>query len=115
MVWKVKPTSSDEVLPKKAIYILRKLEKASNNNQRRRYNKILKDLKTEYPDKAHIIQLHFIDLHQKRRRKPKAERKPKAQCKPKTECKPKTLLQQMMSLSPEEKAWIKSWKNIQGR
>jgi len=97
MVWKVKPTNSDEVLPKEAIDILRKLEMASNNNQRRRYNKILKNLKKQYPNKADIIQSHFIDPHQKRKRKPK------------------TLLQQAMSLSSEEKAWIRSWRDIQGR
>jgi RNA polymerase-interacting CarD/CdnL/TRCF family regulator len=99
MVWKIKPTNSNEVLPKEAINILRKLEMANNNNQKRKYNKILKDLRAAYPDKAHLIESHFVQTNNNRGRKHKQ----------------RTLLQQAMSLSPEEKSWIRSWKDIQGR
>lgn len=84
-IWKVKPTSANETLPKEAIVILRKLERAFNNKQKRKYNKILKDLREQYPDKAHIIESHFIKTNHKR--------------------KPKTL-------SPQDKEWIESWKHI---
>jgi hypothetical protein len=88
--WKVQSTSANEILHKDAIDILRKLETASNNKQRRRYNKILKDLRAQYPDKASMIDSHFISAtHGRRKKSPK--------------------------LSSYEKDWIRTWKEIQGR
>lgn len=88
--WIVKPTHANEVLPKEAIKVLRKLEVASNKGQRRRYNKILKRLAKQNPDKAKAIESHMI----------------------KTPAKPDTL-KTLIALSDEERRWIRSWKDSQ--
>jgi len=54
MVWKVKPTGSNEVLPDSALEFLDKLEEIKNrpyghNDQVKLYYKALKKLKKEYP------------------------------------------------------------------
>ena len=86
--WKVKPTASKEVLPDQAMKVLRKLEEASHHNNKRKYNRILKELQHQHPDMSNLIQTHIK--------------------------KPDTLLQSAMSLSPEEKRWIRSWKEMHG-
>lgn len=83
--WRVKPTHANEVLPKEAIEVLRRLEVASNKGQRREYNKILKRLAKQNPDMAKTIESHMI----------------------KTPAKPE------MAISDEERIWIRSWKENQ--
>jgi hypothetical protein len=88
--WRVKPTHANEVLPKEAIQVLRRLEVASNKGQRRRYNKILQRLAKQNPDMAKTIESHMIE----------------------TPAKPDTL-KTLMALSDEERRWIRSWKENQ--
>jgi hypothetical protein len=87
--WRVKPTHANEVLPKKAIKVLRRLEVASNNGQRQRYNQILKRLAKQNPHMAKTIESHMI-----------------APAKPDT-------LKTLITLSDEERRWIRSWKDSQ--
>lgn len=86
--WKVKPTATKEILPAEAMKILKQLEEAVHYDNRRKYNRILKELQHKYPDMANLIESHFK--------------------------KSKPHLQSVMQLSPEEKMWIRSWKEIHG-
>jgi hypothetical protein len=47
--WKAEPTSIKDILIRDGLHIAKELERCRNQNRIRAYNKILKDLRRQYP------------------------------------------------------------------
>jgi len=48
--WKAEPTSIKDILARNGLHIAKELEKCRNQGRIRAYNKILKDLRRQYPE-----------------------------------------------------------------